>query len=86
MGTDAAGGRKLLLREGGSILDILERTGLGLLVPVVVAVEAVEAERSSGTLVGPAELVGDDRPSFVAVEDPNRGGEGKGREEAATVL
>ena len=49
MGTDAgAGGRRLFDLEGTSILDMLDLTGRGLLVAVV-AVDALEGERSRGT-------------------------------------
>jgi hypothetical protein len=65
---------------------MLARTGRGLLVAVAVeTVEAVEAVRSSGTRAEPVELVGDDRPSLFA-DPPGGGGEGKGKDEAATVL
>lgn len=92
IGTEV-GGLKLLLREGGSILDILDLTGLGLL--VVVAVEAFEGLRSRGIRAELVELVGEDLPSLFATRDtpspivdaPSAsGGEGKGKEAAPTVL
>ena len=92
MGT-LAGILKLLLRLGGSILDMLALTGLGLRVAVVEAVEVEEGVRSRCARL-PAEFVGDDRPSlitlvrgWIAAAGGAAGvGEGKGKEAAVTVL